>query len=72
MTGAPGFPAAKRDERELTEPDTTRSFVGAHRVRQQIDFGESYDPCDVALAVETYRELCAYLLELGATAGSPA
>jgi hypothetical protein len=72
MTEARRFALAEREGEELTEPDTGGSFVEAHRVTQQIDSGESYDPCEVALAVETHRELCAYLRELGATAGSPA
>jgi len=41
-------------------------------VTRQIDSGESYDPGDVAVAVEAYRELYDYLLQLGPTAGTPA
>ncbi|MFL5929116.1 MAG: hypothetical protein ACJ77E_19470 [Gaiellaceae bacterium] len=72
MMQARGFPLVEREGEELSEPETTRAFIEAHRVAQQIDSGESYDPGDVALAVETYRELYAYLLDLGPTAGTPA
>ena len=72
MMAARGFALEERDGEELTEPETTRSFMEARRVTRQIDSGESYDPGDVALAVEAYRELYAYLLQLGPTAGTPA
>ena len=72
MMQARGFPLVEREGEELSEPETTRSFIEAHRVSEQIDSGESYDPGDVAVAVETYRELYAYLLDLGPTAGTPA
>jgi hypothetical protein len=72
MMQARGFPLVEREGEELSEPETTRSFIEAHRVSEQIDSGESYDPGDVAVAVETYRELYAYLLNLGPTAGTPA
>lgn len=71
MMEARGFALQEREGAELAEPETTRSFVEARRVTRQIDSGESYDPGDVALAVEAYRELYAYLLELGPAAGSP-
>jgi hypothetical protein len=72
MMQARGFALVEREGEDLTEPETTRSFAEAHRVTQQIDSGESYDPGDVALAVEAYRELYAYLLDLGPTAGTAA
>jgi hypothetical protein len=72
MMEARGFALEERDGEELAEPETTRSFVEARRVTTQIDLGESYDPGDVALAVETYRELYASLLQLGSpAAGAP-
>ncbi|MDX6476664.1 MAG: hypothetical protein QOH95_2175 [Gaiellaceae bacterium] len=67
-----GFPLQEREGEELTEPETTRSFIEARRVTRQIDSGESFDPGDVALAVEAYRELYDYLLHLGPTSGTPA
>jgi len=72
MMEARGFELEEREGEELTEPETTRSFTEARRVTRQIDSGESYDPGDVAVAVEAYRELYDYLLQLGPTAGTPA
>jgi len=72
MMAARGFPLEERAGEELLEPETTRSFAEARRVTQQIDSGQSYDPGDVALAVESYRELYAHLLSFGPAAGSPA
>ena len=72
MMEARGFPLRELEGEELSEPETTRSFMEARRVTRQIDAGESYDPGDVALAVEAYRELYEYLLHLGPTAGTPA
>ena len=72
MMAARGFPLQELEGEELSEPETTRSFMEARRVTRQIDAGESYDPGDVALAVEAYRELYEYLLRLGPTAGTPA
>ena len=72
MMTARGFALQERDGEDVTEPETTRSFAEARRVTRQIDSGQSYDPGDVALAVEAYRELYAYLLNFGPTAGTPA
>jgi hypothetical protein len=72
MMEARGFALREREGEDATEPETTRSFVEARRVTRQIDSGESYDPGDVALAVEAYRELYAYLLGLGPSAGAAA
>jgi hypothetical protein len=69
MMAARGFPLSERDGEELPEPETVREFEEAHRVRMQIESGESYDPGDVAMAVEAYRSLYAYLLAYGATPG---
>jgi hypothetical protein len=71
MMEARGFPLAEREGEELAEPETVREFEEAHRVRLQIDFGESFDPGDVAVAVEAYRSLYDYLLNYGATPGIP-
>jgi hypothetical protein len=72
MMEARGFPLAERDGEELTEPETVREFEEARRITEQVDSGESYDPGDVAVAVESYRSLYAYLLDYGPTAGTPA
>ena len=71
MMEARGFPVSERDGEELAEPETVREFEEAHRVRLQVDSGESFDPGDVAQAVASYRSLYAYLLDYGATAGTP-
>jgi hypothetical protein len=65
MLDARGIEREERDGENDTEPET-------HRVVALIDSGESYDPGDVAVAVEAYRSLYAYLLDLGPTAGTPA
>jgi len=72
MMEARGFPLEEREGEELAEPETILSFMEARRVVRQIDSGESYDPGDVAVAVETYRELYRELLDYGPTAGTPA
>jgi hypothetical protein len=72
MMEARGIPLEEREGEELTEPETTLSFMEARRVVRQIDSGESYDPGDVAVAVETYRELYQELLDYGPSAGTPA
>lgn len=72
MLEARGIPLEERDGEENVEPETVRSYAEARRVMQLVDSGESYDPGDVALAVESYRELYAYLLGLGPTAGTAA
>jgi hypothetical protein len=71
MMEARGIPLEEREGEELTEPETILSFMEARRVARQIDSGESYDPGDVAVAVETYRELYRELLDYGATSGTP-
>jgi hypothetical protein len=72
MMEARGFPLQEREGEQLTEPETTRSFSEARRITRQVDSGESYDPGDVAVAIETYRELYEYLLNIGPTQGIPA
>ena len=71
MMEARGFPLSEREGEEVTEPETVREFEEAHRIRLQVDSGESFDPGDVAMAVESYRSLYTYLLEYGPTAGIP-
>jgi hypothetical protein len=72
MMEARGMPLEEREGEELTEPETVRDFAEARRITRLVDSGESYDPGDVALAVEAYRNLYTYLLEYGPTAGTPA
>jgi hypothetical protein len=71
MMEARGLPLAERPGEDTTEPETVRQFTEARRVRRLIDEGESYDPGDLANAVDAYRSLYDYLLNLGPTAGSP-
>ena len=71
MMEARGFPLEEHEGEVLSEPETVRDFEEAHRVRVQIDSGESFDPGDVAVAVEAYRSLYDYLLNYGATPGIP-
>ena len=72
MMEARGFPLEEREGEDATEPETVRQFVEARRVTLQIDSGESFDPGDVANAVDAYRSLYDYLLNIGPTPGSPA
>jgi hypothetical protein len=71
MMEARGIPLAERPGEDTTEPETIRQFAEARRVTRLVDDGESYDPGDVANAVDAYRSLYDYLLNLGPTAGSP-
>jgi hypothetical protein len=70
MMEARGIALEERDGDEVSDPETTREFAEARRITQEVDSGESYDPGDVAVAVEAYRGLYSSLLELGPTAGT--
>jgi hypothetical protein len=70
MMEARGIPLEELEGEEVTDPEVTREFAEARRITQEVDSGESYDPGDIALAVEAYRTLYASLLELGTAAGS--
>jgi hypothetical protein len=72
MMQARGVPLAEREGEDTTEPETTRQFIEARRVTRLVDSGEEYDPGDVANAIDAYRSLYDYLLNLGATPGAPA
>lgn len=72
MMEARGMPLAEREGEEVDEPETIRQFTEARRVTRQVDAGDEYDPGDVANAVDAYRSLYDYLLNLGATPGTPA
>jgi hypothetical protein len=65
MMDARGFPLTDNEAEDTAEPDTVREFVEARRVTRLLDSGEAVDPGDVALAVNAYRNLYHYLLELG-------
>ena len=65
MMDARGFPLAEEPGEETTEPETTREFAEARRITRLLDEGETVDPGDIGLAVTAYRDLYAYLLELG-------
>ncbi len=72
MMEARGVPLAERDGEEVDEPETIRQFAEARRITRQVGAGGEYDPGDVANAVDAYRSLYDYLLNLGATPGMPA
>jgi hypothetical protein len=72
MMAARGIPTEEREGEDATEPETIRQFVEARRVTRLIESGESYDPGDVANAVDAYASLYDYLLNLGPTSGTPA
>jgi hypothetical protein len=71
MMVARGLPLDEPDGESTAEPETVRQFLEARRVRDVIDSGEPYDPGDVANAVDSYRSLYDYLLNLGPTSGEP-
>jgi hypothetical protein len=72
MMEARGLPLAEREGEDATEPETIRQFTEARRVTRLVDSGEEFDPGDVANAVDGYRSLYDYLLNLGTTPGAPA
>jgi hypothetical protein len=65
MMEARGFPLAETPADDSAEPETVREFVEARRITRLVEAGENVDPGDVGLAVTGYRNLYAYLLELG-------
>lgn len=71
MMEARGFPLEEHEGEVETEPETVREFLEARRITQLADTGETVDPGDVGLAVQAYRTLYAYLLELGPTSDAP-
>ena len=72
MMEARGLPLEERDGEDASEPETVRQFVEARRVTRLVESGESFDPGDVASAIDGYRSLYDYLLNLGPTSGTPA
>jgi hypothetical protein len=72
MMEARGYPLNEDTDRELTEPEITRSYVAAHQIREAIDAPGPIDLGDVAAAVELYRDLYERLLDYGPTSGAPA
>ena len=72
MMEARGMPLEEQEGEEATEPETVRQFAEARRVTRQIDNGEDFDLGDVANAVDAYRSLYDYLLNVGPTPGEPA
>jgi hypothetical protein len=70
MLRSRGYPLEERPGEETAEPETVREFAEARRVARLVASGASYDPGDVAVAAHAYRNLYAYLLELGPTAGT--
>jgi hypothetical protein len=67
MMVARGFPLEEREGEEVVkDPDVVRSFEEARRISRQVDaVDEPFDPGDVPIAVEAYRELFRYLLGYG-------
>ena len=65
MMEARGFALEEREGEDATEPETVRQFVEARRVTRLVDTGESFDPGDVANAIDGYRTLYDYLLNFG-------
>ena len=65
MMEARGFPLTENEAEDTAEPDTVREFAESRRITRLLDSGETVDPGDVALAVNGYRNLYHYLLELG-------
>lgn len=72
MMEARGYPLDEDADRELTEPEITRSYLAAHQTREAIDSPDPIDLGDVAAAVELYRDLYERLLDYGPTSGTPA
>jgi hypothetical protein len=72
MMVARGLPLQEQPGEDTTEPETVRQFEEARRVSRLVDSGEPYDPGDVANAIDSYRSLYDYLLQLGPTSGTPA
>src|SRR4051812_18933670 len=72
MMEARRLPLEERMGEQATEPETTRQFAEARRVTRLVDTGEPYDPGDVANAIDAYRSLYDYLLNLGPASGTPA
>jgi hypothetical protein len=68
MMEARGVALEEREGEDVAEPEITREFAEARRITRLVDSGEPYDPADIALAVEAYRNLYISLLELGALA----
>jgi hypothetical protein len=65
MMEARGFPLTETAGEDSSEPETVREFVEARRITRLVDAGERVDPGDIGLAVNGYRNLYRYLLELG-------
>ena len=71
MMEARGFPLEEGEDAELAEPDVVRSFEEARRITRSVDDVDgTFDPGDVPVAVEAYRELYAYLIGYGAASGT--
>ena len=72
MMEARRFPLEEREGEDATEPETVRQFVEARRVMRVVESGDAFDPGDVASAVDGYRSLYDYLLNIGPSSGAPA
>jgi hypothetical protein len=67
MMSARGLELEEREGENALEPETTREYAEAHRIATLVDRGETVDPSDVGLAVQAFRTLYAYLLDVGPT-----
>jgi hypothetical protein len=72
MMEARGFEVRERDGDDLTEPEITRAYLAAREVKDEIESPGPFDPGDVPIAVEAYRDLYRVLLDYGPTPGAPA
>jgi hypothetical protein len=72
MMEARGIETAERPGEATAEPETVRELAEARRITRLVEAGETVDPGDVGFAVQAYRNLYAYLSDLGPTAGAPA
>jgi hypothetical protein len=72
MMDARGFDVSEREGEDLKEPEITRAYLAAAEVKDELESAGSFDPGDVPIAVEAYRDLYRMLLDYGPTSGAPA
>lgn len=72
MMEARGFEVSEREGEDLKEPEITRAYIAAAEVKDEIESEGTFDPGDVPVAVESYRDLYRMLIDYGPTSGTPA
>jgi len=72
MMEARGFEVGEREGEDLVEPEITRAYIAATEVRNELESAGTFDPGDVPVAVEAYRDLYRVLIDYGPTSGAPA